>query len=208
MSKKNVIKRHQYADYLNVGTAETPNFVLMGAGFTTLDENPNAQTESVKYVNDVSASSSVVSYETQFPFEAEQIAEEEAIDALYEVGRNHYTGTDAEFDYVRVELWNGVTSYVITSDATVDASKTYYTRSGSAGAYVYTAVANPVDADIATYYEKVTSGYEARKFTVSAEISSIAGENKMALSGNLNAVGDPILGTFDTTLKTFTAANA
>lgn len=204
MAKKNVIKRHQYADYLNVGTAETPNFVLMGAGFTTLDENPNAQTESVKYVNDVSASSSVVSYETQFPFEAEQIAEEEAIDALYEVGRNHYTGTDAEFDYVRVELWNGVTAYVLTTDTTVDPAKTYYTKSGS----VYTEVENPVDADLGTYYEKVTNGYEARKFTVSAEISSISGENKMSLSGNLNAVGDPILGTFNTQTKTFTAANA
>ncbi len=206
MARRNVIKRHQYADYLNVGTQETPDYVLMGAGFTTLDENPNAQSESVKYVNEVSASSSVVSYESQFPFEAEQIADERAIDAIYEVGRNHYTGSDAEFDYVRVELWKGVDSYVLTSDTTCDPSKTYYTRSGSAGSYVYTPVASPADADLGTYYEKVTSGYEARRFTVSAEVSSIAGENKMTLSGNLNAVGDPTLGTFDTTTRTFTAA--
>ena len=162
--KKDVIKRHQYADYLNVGESDAAEFVLMGAGFTTLDEEPGAQSESVKYVNDASASSSVVGYETTFPFEAEQIKDEKAIDALYEVGRNHYLGSDAEFEYVRVELWN----------PTVDGEG------------------------------KV---FEARQFVVSAEISSISGENKMTLSGNLNAVGDPVLGTFDTSTKKFTAAS-
>ena len=103
---RTVIRRHQYADYLNVGTADAAKWVLMGTGFTTLDEEPGAQTESVKYVNEVSSSSSIVSYETTFPFEAEQIATEEAITAIYEVGRNHYVGADAEFEYCRVELWN------------------------------------------------------------------------------------------------------
>ena len=46
---RTVIRRHQYADYLNVGTAEAAKWVLMGTGFTTLDEEPGAQTESVKY---------------------------------------------------------------------------------------------------------------------------------------------------------------
>lgn len=164
-AKRNVVKRHEYADYLNVGTTETPEYVLMGAGFTTLDEEPGAQSESVKYVNEASASSSVVSYETTFPFEAEQIMEEKAIDALYQVGRNHYLGSDAEFEYVRVELWNKVA-----------------TESAAANTF------------------------EARRFIVSAEISSISGENKMTLSGNLNAVGDPVLGTFNTQTKTFEAA--
>ena len=162
--KRNVIKRHQYADYLNVGTSETPEYVLMGAGFTTLDEEPGAQSESVKYVNEASASSSVVGYETTFPFEAEQIMEEKAIDALYTVGRNHYIGSDAEFEYVRVELWNKSTT--------------------------------------------AEGGFEARRFIVSAEISSLSGENKMTMSGNLNAVGDPVLGTFNTSTKTFAPAAA
>lgn len=161
-NKRNIIKRHQYADYLNVGSESKEDYVLMGAGFTTLNEEPGAQTESAKYVNEASASSSVVGYETTFPFEADQIPEEKAIDALYEVGRNHYVGSDAEFDYIRVELWNP----------------------GS-----------------------TANTFEARKFVVSAEISSFSGENKMQISGNLNAVGDPVLGTFDTSTKTFTPAS-
>lgn len=49
--------------------------------------------------------------------------------------------------------------YTITADVAIDADKTYYTRSGSAGAYVYAAVASPVLANIATYYEMTTAGY-------------------------------------------------
>ena len=40
-----------------------------------------------------------------------------------------------------------------TSDQSVVTGKTYYTRSGSAGAYVYTEVESPKDANIASYYE-------------------------------------------------------
>ena len=47
----------------------------------------------------------MVGYETVFPFDSDLIKEEPAVIALYNVGRNHYTGSDAEFEYVRVELW-------------------------------------------------------------------------------------------------------
>ena len=159
---KNVL-RHNIADYLNVGTASEANFVLMGTGFTTLDEEAGAQSETVKYINEKTSSSSIVSYESSFPFEAEHITDEDAIEAIYNVMRNHMTGADAEFDYVRVELWNPVPNSENT--------------------------------------------FEARKFKVSAEATSYSGENKQALSGNLNAVGDPVLGTFNTSTKTFTAAS-
>ena len=159
---RDVIKRHQYADYLNIGTEAQPDWAFMGAGFKTLDEEPNAQSESVKYVCDKSSSSSVVGYESSFPFEADQIMTEEAINAIYNIARNRQIGSDAELEYVRVELWNKATG---------------------------------------------TNTFEARKFLVSVEVSSLAGENKMGMSGNLNAIGDPVLGTFNTTTKTFTPAS-
>lgn len=161
MGKRTAVMRHMIADYLNVGTSEKPEYVLMGTGFTTLDESPGAQTESVKYVNEKSSSSSVTGYETSFAYEAEHIQEEKAVDALYMVGRNHYTGADAEFDYVRVELWNK---------------------------------------------GEQANEFEARKFRVSCEVSDYSGENKQVVKGNLNAVGDPVLGTFNTETRTFTEA--
>ena len=163
MAKRTAVLRHMIADYLNVGTSDKPEYVLMGTGFTTLDESPGAQTDSVKYVNEKSSSSSITGYETSFAYEAEHIQEEKAVDALYMVGRNHYTGSDAEFDYIRVELWNK-----------------------GAG----------------------ENEFEARKFLVACEVSDYSGENKQVLKGNLNAVGDPVLGTFNTETRIFTEAAA
>lgn len=54
--------------------------------------------------------------------------------------------------------------YALTTDTEVDSGKTYYTRSGSDGAYVYTAVASPVKASLGSYYEKTKLG--SRKINV------------------------------------------
>jgi hypothetical protein len=49
-------------------------------------------------------------------------------------------------------------TYAKTTDQAVVAGKTYYTRSGSSPNYVYTPVAEPVDANIGSYYEKTAAG--------------------------------------------------
>lgn len=160
--KRDVVQRHQIADYLNIGTSESPNWVLMGVGFTSLNENFGAESESSKYVNEASESSSVTSYKSVFPFEAHLIKSQEAVNALYTVGRNHLVGAEAEFEYCRVELFDGKAS--------------------------------------------AESTYAARKFLVSAEVSSIEGDKKQSVKGNLNAVGDPADGYFNTKTPAFTAA--
>lgn len=160
--KRDVVQRHQIADYLNIGTSESPNWVLMGVGFTSLNETFGAESESSKYVNEASESSSVTSYKSAFPFEAHLIKSQEAVNALYTVGRNHLVGAEAEFEYCRVELFEGKAS----ADST----------------------------------------YAARKFLVSAEVSSIEGDKKQSVKGNLNAVGDPVDGYFNTKTPAFTAA--
>ena len=161
--KRDVVQRHQIADYLNIGTSESPNWVLMGVGFTSLNETFGAESESSKYVNEASESSSVTSYKSVFPFEAHLIKSQEAVNALYTVGRNHLVGAEAEFEYCRVELFEGKAS----ADST----------------------------------------YAARKFLVSAEVSSIEGDKKQSVKGNLNAVGDPVDGYFNTKTPAFTAAD-
>ncbi len=49
--------------------------------------------------------------------------------------------------------------YAKTADTALDSAKTYYTRSGSSGSYVYTAVTSPDVANIANYYEKTAESY-------------------------------------------------
>lgn len=57
--------------------------------------------------------------------------------------------------------FSGTDVYALTKDETFQAGKTYYTRSGSSGSYVYTAATQNVGASVtaSTYYEKtITNG--------------------------------------------------
>lgn len=99
-----VKQRKGFADFLNVGTAETPEYVLMGQGFTKLDESPAAQTKTKRYVNDKSRTKSISGYDDSFPFESDMILDEKAVDFIRGVGEMRKTGADAETDYVRVDM--------------------------------------------------------------------------------------------------------
>lgn len=99
-----VKQRRGFADYLNVGTSSTEEYVLMGAGYTKLDESPSAQTKSRRYVNDKSQTKSISGYDDSFPFEADQIIDEKAVDFIRDIGENRKAGSEAETDYIRVDL--------------------------------------------------------------------------------------------------------
>lgn len=154
--------RNAIADYVEIGGT----YELMGTGFTTLDENPNAQTESETYINETTASTDIIGYETEFPYESRLIPSQKAIYTLWKQGRDHATGSAAQLKYVRVELFNPI------GEATEQSAE-----------------------------------FTARQFIVANEVSENAGEGgqKISVSGTLHAVGDPILGKFDTVSKTFTA---
>lgn len=49
-------------------------------------------------------------------------------------------------------------TYAKTTDAAVQPGKTYYTRSGNSGSYVYTKVETPSTESISNYYEKTAPG--------------------------------------------------
>jgi hypothetical protein len=84
-------------------------------------------------------------------------------------------------------------SYELTSDTALVSGKTYYTRSGSAGSYTYTAVASPNVASIATYYELswnmseslmgATSG--GNKLTITPEIKDIEADGALVKTKGL-----------------------
>ena len=96
--------RNAIADYALIGA----NYELMGTGFTSLDESPGAKSESETYINEVTSSADITSYETEFPYESRLIPSQKAICALYKMGRDHATGDDAQLTYIRVDLFNPV----------------------------------------------------------------------------------------------------
>ncbi|WP_252237416.1 hypothetical protein, partial [Clostridium sp. ZBS17] len=98
------VMRFKIADYLKVGE----EFCFMGAGFNTLDETVGAQTDSKTYINDKTSTTTVKGYQTEFPYDTDMVKDGKAGMALYTVGRDHKTGVDAEFEYVRVDLYDPV----------------------------------------------------------------------------------------------------
>lgn len=102
------IMRHEFADYLNTSKTDE-EYHLMNTGFTSLGQSFGAQEESVQYVGDPNSTSTVNSYQTEFPYETELIKEQECTLALYETGDSQLIGSKAMFDYVRVRLWEPVT---------------------------------------------------------------------------------------------------
>ena len=91
-----VKQRHMQADYLNVAPGAEDEFVLMGAGFKTLDESPAAQTSSTRYINDKSASKSINGYDWTTAFDIDQIKDEKAVEFICKIGKEQLTGEDAE----------------------------------------------------------------------------------------------------------------
>lgn len=153
--------RKDVADYLKVGDS----YKLAGAGITKLDESPGAQSDSETYINEVTASSSITSYETSFAYTSRLIADNEVTMALWNTGRNHDTGAAAQFDFVRVDMFNPI--------------------------------GDPSE-------EKAE--YKARRFRVTNVVSTLSGGGgeKIAVDGNLEAIGDPVQGKFDTVSMEFT----
>ena len=112
-------QRREIADYIDInrygiGSAESASYVFMGVGFKSLEENPSAQVKSRKYICDKSSSSSVSSYDCSFPFDIDQIKDEDAIEFLVDIGEQQKTGADAETYYVRVDL-NSTPSQSVTT---------------------------------------------------------------------------------------------
>lgn len=103
------IMRYQIADYLGVkGAGEAVEFHLMGAGFTSLNESPSPKVDTQPYINDKNASSTVTGYENSFSYDTQFIQDEAAVAALIKVAHDQLTGEDAEFEYVRVDLYDPV----------------------------------------------------------------------------------------------------
>lgn len=101
------LMRKSTLDYLNVGTAETPQYVIMN-GFTKIDYSPSAKVEDSAYVHDKAATYAVSGYEGSFPFDGDRIMSDEANKFLQDIGLEQKVGTDAETDFVRFDLCDEV----------------------------------------------------------------------------------------------------
>lgn len=171
----NPVMRYDIADYLGLSDG---TFELMGLGFESLNESPNAQSSGKTYINQKSQASFVKSYQTEFPYSADMIKSEKALMELYKVARDHLTGAAAMFEYVRVDLYDPV---VTTSGEGAEATTTTSTEEFKARKFIVSDEVSSVEG---------------------------AGGDSMMFSGTLKAFGDHVEGTFNVKTKKFTEATS
>lgn len=101
--------REKLMHYLNIGTKDEPNYVLLGDGITSLTEEFNPEQETKHYINMASAASKVKSYAPSISVEKEYIKEEALQTWINEKIRVLPIGVEAETDYIRINILEGGT---------------------------------------------------------------------------------------------------
>ncbi len=93
-------QRRKIANYLMIDG----DYELCGVGFEELTENPSAQTAKKRYINQKSSTTTIVGYDWSSAFKSDMISSEAAIDFICGIGERQLTGSEAESEYVIVDL--------------------------------------------------------------------------------------------------------
>lgn len=191
------ILRYKLADYLNIAAdGATPDYRYMNKGINTLDEDSTPQLDSKTYVGDKSETTSVKGYKVKFPFDADLIKDEEVTMNLYKVCRNQLVGSDAERDFIRVDLY----------DPIVGAANKYKARkfrvsieaNGAKGAGGETVVCsgnlNGIGDFVDGYFDTVTKTFTAGSYietlgalTIASVAGSTTGTTKVTITEPLTS---------------------
>ncbi|GAE00957.1 hypothetical protein CBO05C_0647 [Clostridium botulinum B str. Osaka05] len=155
-----VRKRKIQANYLKVDE----KFELLGAGFTELNETPAAQTTSKRYINQSSASQSITGYEWTTSFNADQIASEEVIEYIRNIGEMQKTGPDTETDYLIVDLDKpAVTGFRARKFKVAIAVDSFDDNDGELGiAGNFLGISDPVEGTFDLSTKEFTEGFIAK----------------------------------------------
>lgn len=102
--------REKLMHFFNIGTAETPQYVLLGDGITSLKEEFNPESEKKQYINQANGTTSIKSYTPSISVEKEYIKDDDMQDWINEKIKLLPTGSVAQSDYVRVNILETPTS--------------------------------------------------------------------------------------------------
>ena len=100
-----IAKRSQVHHYLNIGTKDSPEWERLGKGWKKFTENPNAQIESIQYIDADSATTDTVSYEPNYAFECDLMHTNAAIKKVYDIAKQRKTYSDCILDVLTVDAF-------------------------------------------------------------------------------------------------------
>ena len=97
--------REKLMHFFNIGTADSPEYVLLGDGITSLTEEFNPESETKQYINQSNGTTAIKSYTPSISIEKEYIKDEELQTWIDDKIKTLPTGSDAETDYIRINLF-------------------------------------------------------------------------------------------------------
>lgn len=100
-----IATREELLSYMNTGTSTTPEWNLIGEGFSDLTEALNAKTKDSHYIHQKSGTSSVIGYAPTFTFTAEMSKSDVVTGYIADIGHERKVGADCETDIVNVYTW-------------------------------------------------------------------------------------------------------
>lgn len=96
--------REKLMHFFNVGTEETPKYVLLGDGITSLTEEFNPESETKHYINQENGATSIKSYTPSISIEKEYIKEDALQEWINEKIKLLPVGSAAQSDYIRINI--------------------------------------------------------------------------------------------------------
>lgn len=102
--------RENLRHFFNIGTADAPDYVLLGDGITSLTEEFNPESETKQYIHQANGTTNIKSYTPSISVEKEYMKGEKLQKWMDEKVKILPVGTAAQSDYVRVNILETPTS--------------------------------------------------------------------------------------------------
>lgn len=100
-----LVTRDQWRAYMNTGTAEAPEFHLIGEGFTAFSESKNPKEYSRQYVHEKTERTDVVGFAPSISYSADMHSGDPCVERVAEAHDEEQIGNDARVEIVAVNMW-------------------------------------------------------------------------------------------------------
>ncbi len=161
-----LLHKTKFVPFIDVSKTSSPSWVQIKKS-TTFSLTFNPQTKTFDFISSENPEEEIDSYQPALSQSLTMFDDKPDFATVFDMVYHLPTGGDAHRNVLLVFYASkqNVNTYALTEDEDIVEGKTYYTRSGSEGSYVYTAVENPVKASLGTYYEvtATTTYYKAWK---------------------------------------------
>jgi len=101
---EDLVFRYQWESYMKIPES-TPEYALIGEGFTSLSESKNSKEYTRKYVHDKTERTDVIGYSPSIAYSCDKISGDPVVNEVVKIHDDELVGSDARREIVSVNLW-------------------------------------------------------------------------------------------------------